>query len=146
MQPQEFKRLINKWFQRLEQSLKDQLLVIDGKRLCGTSDDQHVSHIVELFAAEQRLVIAQEKVNERQALPALLDSVNVEGAIVTMDALFAHVKDIEQVLQRKADYIVGIKSNQSNLEAEARNFFSHGVMIDTNPHTEGVRGWDEAFL
>src|SRR5205807_5694587 len=112
---------------QLDASLRGRLLVIDGKRLRGISDSKHISHIVELFAVEGRLVIAQEKVpdkaSERQALPALLNSINVEGAIVTMDALYAHVVDLEEILRRKADYIVGIKGNQGTLEAEVRNFF-----------------------
>jgi len=72
VQPAAFKALLAKWFQRLDPPLRDQLLVIDGKRLRGVSDNEHVSHIVELFAAERRLIIAQEKVpdkaGERQAL------------------------------------------------------------------------------
>lgn len=132
--PKTFKALITKWFQQIDPDIKDQLLVIDGKRLRGISDSEHVTHIVELFAAEKRLIIAQEKVpdkaSERQALPALLDSVNVKGAIVTMDALYAHVSDIEEVVQREADYIVGIKGNQSSLEAEVRNFFEQAHSVD----------------
>ncbi|MCX6994342.1 MAG: hypothetical protein NTY13_00645 [Chlamydiae bacterium] len=50
------------------------------------------------MATVDRLVIAQEKVpnkaGERRGLPALLDSLDMTGAIVSMDALFAHVVDI----------------------------------------------------
>ena len=131
--PATFKALIAKWFQQLDKELKDQLLVVDGKRLRGISDSEHVSHIVELFAAESRLIIAQEKVpdkaSERKALPALLDSVDVKGAIVTMDALYAHVVDVEAVLERGADYIVGIKGNQGLLDAEVRNFFEQAYSV-----------------
>jgi predicted transposase YbfD/YdcC len=134
VRPAVFKALITKWFQHLDQHLKDQLLVIDGKRLRGVSDSEHVAHIVELFAAEKRLIIAQERVpdkaGERQALPALLDSVDVKGAIVTMDALYAHIADVEEVLRREADYIVGIKGNQGTLEAEVRNFFEQADAVD----------------
>lgn len=144
--PKAFKTLIAKWFQKLDKELKDQLLVIDGKRLRGISDSEHISHIVELFAAENRLIIAQEKVpdkaSERKALPSLLDSVNVKGAIVTMDALYAHVADVEAVLQRGADYIVGIKGNQGTLEAEVLNFFVQAYSVDyedvTVTRTSGV--------
>jgi predicted transposase YbfD/YdcC len=132
--PTAFKALIAKWFQQLDKELKDQLLVIDGKRLRGISDSEHVSHIVELFAAESRLIIAQEKVpdkaSERKALPSLLDSVDVKGAIVTIDALYAHITDVKAVLQRGADYIVGIKGNQGILEAEAHNFFEQAYSVD----------------
>ena len=134
VKPKSFKTLIAKWFQQLDPSMKDQLLVIDGKRLRGISNSEHITHIVELFAVEGRLVIAQEKVpdkaNEQQALPALLDSVDVKGTIVTMDALYAHISDVEEVLQRGADYIVGIKGNQSTLAAEVSNFFDQALYVD----------------
>jgi predicted transposase YbfD/YdcC len=71
-----------------------------------------------------------DKASERQALPALLDSVDVKGAIVTMDALYAHIDDVEEIVQREADYIVGIKGNQGMLEAEVSNFFEQAHAID----------------
>lgn len=133
VKPEVFKTLLVKWFQRLDVDMRNRLLVIDGKRLCGISDSDHITHIVELFAAEKRLVIAQEKVpdktSEREALPALLDSIDVKGAIVTMDALYAHLADIEEVLRRGADYIVGIKGNQGTLEAEVSNFFEQAYSV-----------------
>ncbi len=134
VKPNAFKSLITKWFQQLDSCLRGQLLAVDGKRLRGVSDSKHITHIVELFAVEGRLVIAQEKVpdkaDERRALPALLDSIDVTGAIVTMDALYAHVADVEQILQRKADYIIGIKGNQSLLEAEVINFFNQAHSVE----------------
>lgn len=132
VEPHAFKKLIFRWLNKLPKSLKDQLLVIDGKRLRGVSDNKHICHIVGLFAAEEQLTIAQEKVPEKagetKALPALLDVLDVKGAIVSMDALYSHIGVIEQVLKREADYIVGIKGNQSSLEAEAHNFFEQAKM------------------
>ena len=82
------------------------MLLVDGKRLRGISNDEHITHLVELFAAEDRLVIAQSKVPEKageaQALPELLDTVDITGAIVSMDALYANVKDVQVVLDRGA--------------------------------------------
>lgn len=125
--PSAFKELIIKWLKEMPKALKEQLLAIDGKRLRGVSKNEHITHIVELFAAEGHLIITQEKVpdkrGERQALPILLDTVDVKGAIISMDALYAHVTDIKEVMSRGADYIVGIKGNQRSLEAEVRNFF-----------------------
>jgi len=62
----------------------------------------------------------------------LLDSTNVEGSLVTLDALYAHVTDLQEVLSRGADYIVGIKGNQPLLEAEILNFFrqAHAVNFE----------------
>jgi predicted transposase YbfD/YdcC len=141
VKPEVFKELIFKWLQGLPQNLKDQLLVIDGKRFKGVSDNEHISHIVELFATEGRLVIAQEKVpdkkGEAQALPALLSAFDVTGAIISMDALYANVGDINKVVSKGADYIVGVKGNQPNLEAEIRNFFEQAEAVKY----EGVEGF-----
>jgi predicted transposase YbfD/YdcC len=134
VKPKVFKDLIGRWLQGLPPNLKDQLLAIDGKRLRGVSDNEHISHIVEMFAIEGRLVIAQEKVpdkaGEAQALPALLDTVDITGAIVSMDALYANVGAINEVLSRGADYIVGIKGNQPTLEAELQNFFEQARAVN----------------
>jgi predicted transposase YbfD/YdcC len=138
--PKTFKELIGRWLGGLSSTMKDQLLVIDGKRLKGVSDNEHITHIVELFAAQSRLVIAQEKVpnkaGETRALPALLDTMNISGAIVSMDALYAHINDLKEVMNRGADYIVGIKGNQGNLEAEICNFFEQAKAVNY----EGIEG------
>lgn len=141
IKPQAFKELMARWLKDLPQDIKDQLLVIDGKRLRGVSDQEHISHIVELFAAESGLVIALEKVpdkaGETKALPALLDTIDVSKALVSMDALYANIDVVDQVLERGADYIVGIKGNQRSLEAEVSNFFMQAKAVDYE-EVEGV--------
>lgn len=143
--PEVFKALLTKWFKGLDVDIQNKLLAIDGKRLRGVSDNEHITHIVELFAVEKGLVIAQEKVpdkaSERQALPELLNSIDVTGAVITMDALYTHVDDIEEVLQRGADYIVAIKGNQGILQAEAINFFeqAYAVSYDGVPVTQAEK-------
>ena len=133
VEPKAFKELIARWLRGLPQDLKDVVLAIDGKRLNGISENEHVCHLVELFATERGLVIAQEKVpsksGEVKALPALLDSVDVRGAIVSMDAAYANIGALNEVLKRGADYIVGIKGNQGNLEAEVKNYFDQANAI-----------------
>ena len=113
--PQAFKELMSKWLRGLSSDLKDQLLVIDGKRLRGVSSSAHIVHVVELFAAESRLTLAQEKVpdkaHEAAALPSLLNAVDVRGAVVSMDAHYAHIADVQEVMSRGADYILLVAEN-----------------------------------
>lgn len=149
--PSAFKELLGRWLGNLTNDMRDQLLVIDGKRLRGISKSEHITHVVEIFAAETRLTIAQKKVPEKSsepaALPTLLDTVKIDGAIVSMDALYAHVSSTQQVLDRGADYIVGIKDNQPNLKAEVVNFFEQaravgyeGVNVSINTKEEKGHG------
>jgi hypothetical protein len=72
------------------------VLSLIGKRLRGVSNNEHISHLVELFAAKSRLVIRQERVPdkscERKALPELLRGIDICGAIVSFDAHFNYTE------------------------------------------------------
>jgi hypothetical protein len=57
---------MTEWIGALSGNMRDQLLAIDGKRLRGVSNQDHISHLVELFATESKLVIAQEKVPDKK--------------------------------------------------------------------------------
>jgi predicted transposase YbfD/YdcC len=125
--PEVFKQLLKRWFVKVPQQLRDQLLVIDGKRLKGSSTDDRLVHLVELFASEQRLILAQERVpdksSEPKAIDALLQDIDVKGALISTDALFAHIPTLQKFLDHRADYLVGLKGNQGNFHAEAQNYF-----------------------
>lgn len=127
LSPATFQQLLQKWFANIPQQFRDQLLIIDGKRLKGASTDERLVHLVELFAAEQRLVLAQEKVPDKSSEPkvieALLNDIDVSGALISTDALFAHTARAQQFLNHGADYLIGLKGNQGNFHAEAKNFF-----------------------
>jgi predicted transposase YbfD/YdcC len=134
LSPSVFKQLLKKWFASIPQQLRDQLLVIDGKRLKGISSDGHIVHLVELFAAKQRLVLAQEKVPDKSSEPkvvdALLKDIDVSGAIISLDALFAQISIAQKFLNHGADYLIGLKGNQRNFHAEARNFFNQAREVE----------------
>jgi predicted transposase YbfD/YdcC len=125
--PATFKQLLQKWFANVPQQFREQLLIIDGKRLRGASTDDHLVHLVELFAAEQKLVLAQEKVPDKSSEPkvveALLKDIDVSGALISTDALFAHIAYAQKFLDHGADYLIGLKGNQGNFHAETKNFF-----------------------
>lgn len=134
VKPKGLKDLMSQWLTSLPSDLKDQLLIVDGKRLRGVSSNEHISHLVELFAAQSRIVIKQELVAnkscERKALPQLLKDIDVRGAIISFDAHFTYNEELQYVLNEGADYLVGIKGNQGNLEAEVHNFFSQAREIN----------------
>jgi len=55
------------------------------------------------------------KSNEITAIPEILDSLNLEGSIITIDAMSCQRNIAEKIIERKADYILALKGNQSNL-------------------------------
>lgn len=98
-----------------------EVIAIDGKtsRRSGRKGAKDVLHTVSAFAARQNLVLAQravaEKSNEIVAIPALLDLLSLEGAIVTIDAMGCQRSIAKKIIDKKADYILGLKGNQGTL-------------------------------
>lgn len=126
-QPEALKQYFVKWFVKIPHQLKDQLLALDGKRLKSASFLGHITHVVELFAAEDRLVLATEKVPdktvEKSCLSDILKQVDVSGAIISGDAHFTTPTVADQIIENQADYLLAIKGNQPKLQAEMENFF-----------------------
>src|SRR5580692_10977200 len=83
-------------------------------------------HMVSAFAARQRLVLGQVKVadksNEIIAIPALLDMLVIEGAIITTDAIGCQRDIAQKVLDKNADYILALKGNQGTLREDVELF------------------------
>src|SRR5271168_204950 len=79
-------------------------------------------HMVSAFAASQRLVLGQvkvaEKSNEIVAIPKLLDMLAVEGAIITIDAMGCQRAIAQKIIDKKADYVFGLKGNQGSLRKD----------------------------
>ena len=80
--------------------------------------------MVSAFAARQRLVLGQVKVadkaNEIVAIPKLLDLLAIEGAIVTLDAIGCQRAIAQQILDKKADYVLALKGNQGRNRRQDR--------------------------
>lgn len=139
--PNALKSYLQQWFSKIPGSLRNQLLAIDGKRLKGANFLDQITHVVELFATDDRLSLAAEKVPnktvEKSTLPVILQQVDVEGAIISGDAHFTVSESAEQIVDAKADYLLAVKENQPTLCAELENFFdqAHGVEWEEVPHS-----------
>lgn len=139
--PDALKSYLRRWFSKIPGSLRDQLLAIDGKRLRGATFLGHITHVVELFAADDRLCLAVEKVPsktvEKSTLPTILKQVDVEGAIISGDAHFTVAESAEQIIDAKADYLLAVKENQPTVCGEMENFFdqAHEVEWEEVPHS-----------
>jgi predicted transposase YbfD/YdcC len=125
--PGAISQYMQKWFIKLPRQLQEKLLALDGKRLRSASFMGDITHVVELFAADDRVCLAMEKVPDKQveksALPNILKQVDVSGAIISADAHFTVAEVARQIVQAGADYILAVKENQPTLSAELENFF-----------------------
>jgi predicted transposase YbfD/YdcC len=125
-----FQRCFVAWAAALTGAPAD-VIAIDGKTLRRSYQKKGAKapiHMVSAFAARQRLVLGQvkvaEKSNEIVAIPALLDMMAIEGAIVTIDAMGCQRDIAQKILDKKADYILALKGNQGTLREDVELFAS----------------------
>lgn len=111
---------------------------IDGKTMRGSHDTYHdksSKHIVSAWANESRLVLAQvattEKSNEITAIPELLGLLELDGCVVTIDAMGTQKAIAQKIIDCGADYVLAVKGNQAELAEEvSENFEKVGVRPD----------------
>jgi predicted transposase YbfD/YdcC len=124
----QFQRCFVAWVAALTGVSAD-VIAIDGKtsrRSYQKKDAKAPIHMVSAFAARQRLVLGQVKVadksNEIIAIPALLEMLAIEGAIVTIDAMGCQRDIAAKILAKKADYVLALKGNQGTLREDVELF------------------------
>lgn len=101
---------------------------IDGKTICGSKSASHKAyHVVSAFVSENRITLGEikteEKSNEITAVPELLEMLDLEGAIVTADAMSCQKKIVSKIAEKQADYVIGLKGNQSALRDDVALYF-----------------------
>jgi predicted transposase YbfD/YdcC len=71
-----------------------------------------------------------EKSNEITAIPELLDLPAIKGAIVTIDAMHCQKKIAAKIIDKGADYVLRLKSNQGGLHEDVALLFSEQMEND----------------
>ena len=89
-------------------------------------------------AVGQRRQGAQE--NEISAIPRLLKRLELNGALVTIDAMGCQHGIAETILSQGADYLLALKGNQKSLHAEVAMFFHDTAGLDTHQTTDADHG------
>lgn len=84
-------------------------------------------HVVSAFASELGIVLGQVKVNDKSneitAIPQILDLLDLEDATVTIDAMGCQTKVVEKIVEKKANYVLGLKGNQGALHKDVQLLF-----------------------
>lgn len=103
-------------------SLSGKLLTFDGKSLRGTvpsGKKQACVQIVNAWCEELKLSFGQfqieEKSNEIVAIPALLETIDCFGSIITIDAMGCQKAITLKIIEKEADYVIALKGNQEAL-------------------------------
>jgi len=135
LDPQAFQACFRSWMLALHQALGLSPIAIDGKTLRGSGvDGKKPLHLVSAWATANHLSLGQvtidEKSNEIPAIPKLLELLDVQGALVTIDAMGCQKEIAAKIIERKGDYVLTVKDNQPTLKAEIEACFDKAALTD----------------
>jgi predicted transposase YbfD/YdcC len=140
LDPKQLQECLLAWAAALREASGGKLVALDGKTLRRSHHEasgKSALHLVSAWAAENHLVLGQQKVaghsNEITAIPALLGMLALEGCTVTIDAMGTQKEIAGKVKEQGAEYVLALKGNQGRLHAEVQESF-------TLAEQEGFRG------
>jgi len=128
LKPEAFQACFTNWLQALRaqaaagSDVDQPILAVDGKTLRRSHDRSKglgALHSVSVWASDFGLTLGQvatdEKSNEITAIPEVLRLVDIQGAVITIDAMGTQTAIAEQIVESDADYVLALKGNQGTL-------------------------------
>lgn len=118
-------------------------LCVDGKEHRGTiplGQKHALIRTVSVWIADEKLCFGQKQIatksNEKVAIPSLLETLDIKGSIITIDAIACQENIVKTIVDKKADYLIALKKNQGVLYEQ-----THDWMINRKeqlPHYKSI--------
>jgi len=154
LDPLAFEQCFIAWINELAVATEGRLIAIDGKTLRRSLDQANgkaAIHMVSAWCQANHMVLGQlatdDKSNEITAIPELLKLLDIQGAVVTIDAIGCQKEIAAQIVDQGGDYLLHLKGNQGTLHAETVQLFDeclrddcHGIAYATATTTDKDHG------
>lgn len=151
LNPTAFQRCLLRWVASLQQESQGKIIAIDGKvarEAMNRSQDKGPLCLVTAWASANHMLLGQvagpKGSNELGALPALLELLDLNGAIVTLDALGCQKEIVKKIVDEGGQYVISVKANQEKLEKAVHDALEASLNSDEldpqQTHTTTERG------
>ena len=130
IKPKELEKCFLEWVKSVHITTKGEIVSIDGKTLRGSrNEDKSVIHMVSAWSNNAQMVLGQLRINEKSneitAVPELLDLLELNGCIITSDAMSCQKKIVKKIVSKGCDYVICLKGNQETLHEDVKLYFDH---------------------
>ena len=137
LDPAAFEECFMRWVSTLALASEGRLIAIDGKTIRRSLDNANgkaAIHLIHAWSEANHMVLGQiatdAKSNEITAIPELMKLLDLNGAVVTIDAGGCHKKIAKQVIDQGGDYLLQLKGNQGTLHRETVELFDECLTDD----------------
>ena len=138
--PKQFMKIFIEWTKDILEKKTGKKISIDGKAIKSATDkinNGNIPYIVSAFIGEIGLSIGEVKVddksNEITAIPELLDLLDIEGATITIDAIWTQEDIVNKIVNKGGHYVLPVKDNQRILKKEIKSQFDSYNNLLGNP-------------
>ena len=134
--PKEFMEIFVKWIENIIKEKNEQLnnkyklIPIDGKAIKSATykiNGGNTPYIVSAFLQDLGISIAGVKVddksNEITAIPKLLDLINIENCIITIDAMGCQKEIAKKIVEKNGHYCFAVKENKKDFYLDIKDYF-----------------------
>lgn len=145
--PEVLEEQLRQWAEEgLDQRVSEgdlEAVCLDGKTLCGTLTP-HARALQLLSLLDQKIgcVLSQMAVpgdtNEAKAALQILETLVLDGRVVTADAMFCQRDVCEKIVDREGHYLIVVKDNQPELKEAIAAEFRAGFSPRHRRATRGV--------
>jgi predicted transposase YbfD/YdcC len=148
LNPLAFQKCLLAWVAALHETTQGQIIAIDGKaarEAMSRASDKGPLCLVSAWATANHVILGQVAgpagSSELGALPALLELLELHGAIVTLDALGCQREIVDQIVQQGGDYVIAVKGNQDKLQEAVYEAF--GAALDDAEEATTLESHDQ---
>lgn len=138
--PSILQAVTNEWRQSIEiTSNVDDHIILDGKKLRASrdGDNKKACYLVNAWASKQGALITQKRVpdkeNEMLAMLQIIETIDLAGSTVSIDAIGCQKSIARAIKSKKADYLLALKDNQHKKYSIAKEYFDVFERIGADP-------------
>lgn len=136
---EQFLEIFLKWINYIVSEQSGKQIIIDGKAIRGATEkciNGNIPYIVSAYLADLGISIGQVKVdnksNEITAIPKLLEIIDVDGCIITIDAIGTQTEIMDTIIKKGGNFVLPVKMNNKGANKDTIDFFNDSIEKDFN--------------
>ena len=121
---------------------KEEQIMLDGKAIRATEAIKTIDTMMNIVTAYTDTGISlcqipvDGKSNEIPAVRELIDMMDIEGIVITADAMHCQKETAERIIANKGDYVLQLKANQGRFYEEVYAMFDEKYMDENDKDCE----------
>ncbi len=136
---EQFLEIFLKWINCIVSEQSGKQIIIDGKAIRGATEKciyGNIPYIVSAYLADTGISIGQvkenDKSNEITAIPELLEILDIDGCIITIDAIGTQTEIIDTIIEKGGNFVLPVKMNNKGANKDTIDFFNDSIEKDFN--------------